>query len=73
MAKSPIFRTQLSNDTDKFTSEPGSKLLAKYALKVDEKTGYEYLAPTGELLNISFKSVGSSSKYFLQSSYIWKS
>ena len=53
MAKSsPIFRTQYDKDTDKFTSEPGSKLLAEYALKVDEKTGYEYLAPTGEYTNV---------------------
>lgn len=50
--KSPIFRTQFDKDTDKFKSESGSKLIAKYAMKVDPKTGYEYLAPTGEYDNI---------------------
>lgn len=49
---SPIFRTQYDNDTGKYISESGSKLIAKYALKVDEKTGYEYLAPTGEYENV---------------------
>lgn len=54
MAKniSPIFRTAYDKDTDNFKSESGSKLIAKYALKVDEKTGYEYLAPTGEFENV---------------------
>ena len=54
MAKieSPVFRTQLSADTSKYVSEPGSKLLAEYAFKVDSKTGYEYLAPTGEYINV---------------------
>lgn len=56
MAKSsPVFRTQFSNDTGQFTTEPGSKLLAKYAIKVDEKTGYEYLAPTGEYTDVYSK------------------
>lgn len=49
---SPIFRTKYDNDTDKFKSESGSKLIAKYALKIDPKTGYEYLAPTGEFDNV---------------------
>lgn len=47
-----VFRTQYSGDTDKYKSESGSKLLAEYALKVDEKTGYEYVAPTGEFTNV---------------------
>lgn len=49
---SPIFRTQYDGDTDKYTSDSGSKLIAKYALKIDKKTGYEYLAPTGEFDNV---------------------
>lgn len=53
MAKSsPIFRTMFSSDTDKYISPSGSKLLPEYALKVDEKTGYEYVAPTGEYTNV---------------------
>lgn len=53
MPKNSIsFPTQFNIDTSKYISESGSKLLAKYALKVDEKTGYEYLAPTGEYENI---------------------
>ena len=51
-AKSPIFRTKYDSDTDKYISPSGSKLLAKYAFKVDEKSGYEYLAPTGEYENV---------------------
>ena len=50
--KSPIFRTAYDKDTGLYTSESGSKLIAKYALKVDVKTGYEYLAPTGEYENV---------------------
>ena len=49
---SPVFRTKYDNDTDKFISESGSKLIAKYAMKIDKKTGYEYLAPTGEYENV---------------------
>lgn len=49
---SPIFRTKYDKDTGNFKSEVGSKLLAEYALKVDEKTGYEYVAPTGEYINV---------------------
>lgn len=49
---SPIFRTKYDNDTDKYKSESGSKLIAKYAMKIDKKTGYEYLAPTGEYENV---------------------
>ena len=49
---SPIFRTKYDNDSGKFPSESGSKLISKYALKIDEKTGYEYLAPTGEYDNV---------------------
>lgn len=49
---STIFRTKYSNDTGKYTSESGSKLLAKYAMAVDPKTGYEFLKPTGEYDNI---------------------
>ena len=48
---SPIFRTQYS-PTSEFSSESGSKLIAKYAMKIDPKTGYEYLAPTGEFDNV---------------------
>lgn len=47
-----VFRTQFDNDTGKYTSESGSKLIAKYAMKVDPETGYEYLAPTGEYENV---------------------
>lgn len=46
------FRTKYSGDTSKFVSGSGSKLLPEYALKVDEKTGYEYVAPTGEFTNV---------------------
>lgn len=54
MAKdiSPKFRTKYDKDTDDFKSESGSKLIAKYAMKIDPKTGYEYLAPTGEYENV---------------------
>lgn len=54
MAKSisPIFRTQFDGDTSKYTSESGSKLIAKYALAIDHKTGYEFLKPTGEFDNV---------------------
>lgn len=52
MPKGVVFRTQFDKDTDKFKSESGSKTLSKYALKIDEKTGYEYLAPTGEVENV---------------------
>ena len=46
------FKTQLSVDSGKYISESGSPLLAKYAMKIDKKSGYEYLAPTGEYENI---------------------
>lgn len=49
---SPVFRTQYDNDTGKYITESGTKLIAKYAMKIDEKTGYEYLAPTGEYDNV---------------------
>lgn len=53
MSKSNFtFRTKYTSDTSKYVSEPGSKLLPEYALKVDEKTGYEYVAPTGEYINV---------------------
>lgn len=47
-----IFRSKYDHDTGKYISESGSKLLAEYALKIDEKTGYEYLAPTGDFTNV---------------------
>ena len=49
---SPIFRTKYDKDTSKYNAESGSKLIAKYAMKIDEKTGYEYLAPTGDFDNV---------------------
>jgi hypothetical protein len=52
MAKGLVFRTQFDKDTGNYKSEPGSKLLPKYAMRIDEKTGYEYLAPTGEYENV---------------------
>lgn len=47
-----VFRSKYDKDTDKYISPSGSKLLAEYALKVDEKTGYEYVAPTGDFTNV---------------------
>lgn len=46
------FRTKYSSDTDKYISPEGTKLLAKYAICIDEKTGYEFLKPTGEFINV---------------------
>ena len=53
MAKSSFkFKTAYDIDSSKYISPSGSKLLAEYALKVDPKTGYEYLAPTGDFTNV---------------------
>lgn len=46
------FRTKYDGDTGNFPSESGSKLLAKYAMAIDPKTGYEFLKPTGEFDNV---------------------
>lgn len=46
------FKTQYNFKTSEYISESGSPLLSKYAMKVDKKTGYEYLAPTGEYENV---------------------
>ena len=49
---SPIFRTQYANDSKDYISPSGSKYLDKYALQVDKKTGYEFLAKTGEVTDV---------------------
>lgn len=46
------FKTIYDVDSSKYVSPSGTKLLAKYALKVNEKTGYEELVPTGEYTNV---------------------
>lgn len=46
------FKTQLDYDSSKYISPSGTKLLAKYALKINEKTGYEELVKTGEYTNV---------------------
>lgn len=46
------FKSILNYDSSKYISPSGSKLLAKYAIKVDKKTGYEELKPTGEYENV---------------------
>lgn len=46
------FKTFMDTDSSKYISPSGTKLLAKYALKIDEKTGYEELVKTGEYTNV---------------------